>query len=149
MALACGTANRRLPTLLTTDHLLLVACCLLLAAYRSLLTISQAACAQMLLGALAALAALAVGQASPYAANSVQAALTMATLPLALLTMATLTMAIPTALWFCLLRPTPCKRPFGCSSDLALGLNPTRRPSGCSPSSPPSCASAAMTRAAP
>jgi hypothetical protein len=30
----------------------------------------------MLLGALAALAALTVGQASPYAANSVQAALT-------------------------------------------------------------------------
>ena len=59
----------------------------------------------MLLSALAALAALAVGQASPYAANSVQA-LTMATLPLALLTMATLTMAIPTALWFYLLRPT-------------------------------------------
>ena len=50
----------------------------------------------MLLGALAALAALAVGQASPYAANSVQATLTMT--PLAILTMATLTMAIPTAL---------------------------------------------------
>ncbi len=36
---------------------------------------SQAACAQMLMGALAALAALAAGEASPYAVNSVQAAI--------------------------------------------------------------------------
>ncbi len=58
---------------------------------------SQAACAQMLMGALAALAALAAGEASPYAANSVQVTLlTMATLTMALHTKVLLTMTILT-----------------------------------------------------
>ena len=84
---------------------------------------SQAACAQMLMGALAALAALAAGEASPYAVNSVQVTLlTMATLTMALLTKVLLTMTILTmillttansmqaAIWV-QLRPNPDPNP--------------------------------------